>query len=155
VVYSNVVMCNGMQWYAKEYSGTHWEACDGIGVAWSPGDYSDSPLAHRDEFHGAVHSSKIDLRLEYHHMSAKEKESHMFAPILHYDLLVMPLGLTNTLVIFQSYRKWQRYLLLLFDALIIYNRTWEVHSSQLDETSGIVAVTESFDLDHAISAHSA
>jgi hypothetical protein len=35
------------------------EACDGMGVAWSRGDYSDSPLAHRDEFHGEVHSSRL------------------------------------------------------------------------------------------------
>jgi hypothetical protein len=67
----------------------------------------------------------------------------------------MPLGLTNALVTFQSCRQWQRHLLLLFDALIIYNRTWEVHLSQLDETGGIVAMTEVFHLDHVISAQSA
>jgi hypothetical protein len=38
------------------------EACHGMGVAWSASDYSDSPLAHGDEFHGAVHSLKIDLQ---------------------------------------------------------------------------------------------
>jgi hypothetical protein len=42
------------------------EACDGMGVAWSLGDYSYSPLAHRDEFHGVVHSSMIYLRYEHH-----------------------------------------------------------------------------------------
>jgi hypothetical protein len=68
----------------------------------------------------------------------------------------MPLGLTNALVTLQSCRKWQRHLLLLlFDALIIYNRTWEVHLSQLDEIGGIMAMTGVFHLDHMISAQSA
>jgi hypothetical protein len=42
--------------------------------------------------------------------------------------------------------------LLLFDAFIIYNRTWEFHLSQLDETGGIVAMSEVFHLDHVICA---
>jgi hypothetical protein len=37
------------------------EACDGMGVAWSPSEYSNSPLAHKDEFPGVVHSLLIDL----------------------------------------------------------------------------------------------
>jgi hypothetical protein len=32
------------------------EACDGMGVAWNLGNYSDTPIAHRDGFHGVVHS---------------------------------------------------------------------------------------------------
>jgi hypothetical protein len=59
----------------------------------------------------------------------------------------MPFKLTNAIVIIQSCRQWQRHLLLLFDALIIYNRTWEVHLSQLDEIGGIVAMTGVFHLD--------
>jgi hypothetical protein len=37
------------------------EACDGMGVASNPSNYSDSPIVHRDEFHGGAHSSMIDL----------------------------------------------------------------------------------------------
>jgi hypothetical protein len=37
------------------------EAWDGMGVVWSLGEFSDSPLAHRDEFPRVVHSSKIDI----------------------------------------------------------------------------------------------
>jgi hypothetical protein len=66
----------------------------------------------------------------------------------------MPLGLTNALVIFQSCNQLQRHLLL-FDALMVYSRTGEYHwnqlYSQLDETRGIVAMTEVFHLDHVIS----
>jgi hypothetical protein len=50
-------------------------------------------------------------------------------------------GLTNALVTLKSCRQWQRHILLLFDALITYNRTWEVHLNQLDETGGIVSMT--------------
>jgi hypothetical protein len=71
------------------------EACDGMGIAQSPSDYSDSPLAHRDEFHGEVHSSKIDLRLEYHQGWVSEKGNHETILRYPYEFLVMPLGLTN------------------------------------------------------------
>jgi hypothetical protein len=104
---------------------------------------------------GETYPLMIDLHLGYHQMRAREQDTHRSASRLHYDFLVMPLGLTNALVTFQSCRQWQRHLLLLFDALIIYNRTWEVHLSQLDETGGIVAMTEVFHLDHVISAQSA
>jgi hypothetical protein len=67
----------------------------------------------------------------------------------------MPLGLTNALVTFQFGRQWQRHLLLLFDALIIYTRTWDAHPSHLDETGGIVAMTEFFHLDFVISVQCA
>jgi hypothetical protein len=67
--------------------------------------------------------SMIDLHLGYHEMRAKEKDTHSSASILHYDFLVMPLGLTNALVTFQSGWQWQRHLMFLFDALTIYNRT--------------------------------
>jgi hypothetical protein len=98
--------------------------------------------------------SMINLHLGYHHMRAKEKDTHRYASRLHYEFMVMPLGLTNALVTFQSCRKWKRHLLLLFDSLIIYSKTWEVHMSRLDEIGGIVAMTDFFHLDHVISAQS-
>jgi hypothetical protein len=88
-------------------------------------------------------------------MRAREQDSHMYASKLHYDLLVIPLGLTNALVTVQYCRQWKRHLLLLFDAFIIYNMTWEFHLSQLDETGGIVAMSEVFHLDHMIGMQSA
>jgi hypothetical protein len=104
------------------------------------------------ETKGEAYPSMIDLHQGYHQIRAREKDSHRSASKLHHDFLVMPLGLTNALVIFQSCRKWKRHILLLFDALIIYSRTWEFHLHQLDETYGIVAMIESFHLDHVISA---
>jgi hypothetical protein len=62
----------------------------------------------------------------------------------------MPLALTNSLVTFQSCRKWKRNILLLFDSLIIYTRTWEVHLSQLDEIGVIVAMKKFFHLDFVV-----
>jgi hypothetical protein len=96
---------------------------------------------------GEAYPSMIDLHLGCQQMRAREQDSHRFASRLHYDLLVIPLGLTNALVTVQSCRQWKRHLLLLFDALIIYSRTWEFHLSQLDETGGIVAMSKVFHLD--------
>ena len=101
------------------------EACDGMGVAWMSSDYSDSPLAHRDEFHGEVHSSKIDLRLEYHLGWDSEQDSHVTILRYPYEFLVMPLGLTNAPTTYQIFLQLHRCLFLFFDSLSIYNKTWE------------------------------
>jgi hypothetical protein len=80
-------------------------------------------------------------------MRSTEKDTHRSDSRLHYDFLFMPLGLTNTLFTFQFFRQWKRNILFLFDALIIYNRTWEVHLIQLDEIGGIVFMEEFFHFD--------
>jgi hypothetical protein len=105
------------------------------------GDYSNSPLAHRDEFHGAVHSSKIDLRLEYHQGRVSEQDTHKIVLRYPYEFLVMPLGLTNAPTTYHIFLQLQRFLFLFFDALSIYNRTWEDPLRQLDETWGIIDMT--------------
>jgi len=99
---------------------------------------------------GEAYPSMIDLYLGYRQMRDIEQDTHKFSFRLHYDFLFMPLGLTNALVTFQSCRQWQRHLLLLFDALIIYNGPWEIHLSHLDEIGGIMAMTKVFHLDHVI-----
>jgi len=99
---------------------------------------------------GETYPSMIDLYLGYHQMRTRVHDSHRSTSRIHYNLLVIPLGLTNALVIFHSCRKWKRHLLLLFDAINIYNRTWEFHLSQLDETGGIASMSEVFHLDHLI-----
>jgi hypothetical protein len=79
-------------------------------------------------------------------MRTKEKDMHMCYSRIHYDILVILLGLTNEIVIFHSCRQWKRNLFLLFDSLIIYNKTWEVHLSQLGTTGEIMAMKYSFHL---------
>jgi hypothetical protein len=91
---------------------------------------------------GEAYPLMIDLHMGYHQMRVREKDRHKSASKLHYDLLVMPLELTNTLVILQSCRQWKRHLLLLFDALIIYNRTQE------DETGEIMAMIRGMQRQH-------
>jgi hypothetical protein len=71
----------------------------------------------------AVYPSMIDFHLGYHQAWAREQGTHRSILRYHHEFLVMPLGLTNALVTFQSFMQWQRHLLLLFDALIVYNRT--------------------------------
>jgi hypothetical protein len=151
-----------MQGYSLALGSVQWSC----GV-FPPGRPPDRVLEHTIELRlprigewmgepqGATYPLMIDLHLGYHQMRVREQDSHRSASRLHYDLLVIPLGLTNALVTFQSCRQWQRHLLLLFDALIIYNRTWEFHLSQLDETGGIVAMSEVFHLDHVICVQSA
>jgi hypothetical protein len=72
------------------------EAFDGMGVAWSLGDYSNSPLAQRDEFHGVVHSLKIDIRQEHHQVWVSAKDGHVTILRYSYYFLVVTLGLNNT-----------------------------------------------------------
>ena len=51
----------------------------------------------------------------------------------------MPLGMTNEPATFQSCmnhilnKKLRKFLLVFFDDLLIYNRTWEEHSKHVDE----------------------
>jgi hypothetical protein len=104
---------------------------------------------------GETYPSMIDLHIGYHKMRARDRDIHRSSSQLHYVFLVIHLGLTNALVIFQYCKQWKRNLLLLFDALMVYNRIGEDHWRQLDETGGIVAMTEVFHLDHVISAQSA
>jgi hypothetical protein len=155
MVHDDTMVCNNIQGYTLAHGGVQWSF-----EAFPPWRPPDRDLEHTIEFglprinegmgelQRVVYPSMIDLHLEYHQMRNKEQDSHKSASRLHYDFLVMPLGLTNALVTFQSCRQWQRHLLLLFDA---HSRTWEVHLSQLDETGGMVAMTEDFYLDHVIS----
>jgi hypothetical protein len=62
----------------------------------------------------------------------------------HYAFLVMPFGLTNAPTRFQScmnhlFRKQlQNFLLVLFDDLLIYSRTWEEHLGHLEDILSIM-----------------
>jgi hypothetical protein len=100
-----------------------------------------------DELHGAVFFTKIDLCLGYHQINIMEQDIEKTAfrcHFRHFEFLVMPFGLTNAPTTFQSgmnhiFRgQLRKYILVFFEDILIYNKTWDEHLAHLGEVLGIM-----------------
>jgi hypothetical protein len=100
-----------------------------------------------DELHGAFFFTKIDLQSRYHQINiiGQHIEKTAFrCHFGHFEFLVMLFRLTNASATFQScmnqiFRgQLRKYLLVFFDDILFYNRTWAEHLAHLEEVLGIM-----------------
>jgi hypothetical protein len=97
--------------------------------------------------------TKLDLHFGYHQICINEEDIPKTAFITHeghYDFLVMPFGLCNTPSTFQSLMNHVfhlflcHFVLVFFDDIFIYSKTWISHLSNVDQVLHLLSYHQLF-----------